>query len=385
MRAVTMIAAALLICQAGPGADIEVKNPWKANRQGEVISVQWNEVGGEVEGITAENARVLDAEGKVLQSQVADEDGDGAPDALLFAADIPAKETVKFRVVADHELEIPESEARVYARHVPERKDDFAWENDVVGFRAYGPALADGVENSGFDCFMKRVKYPVFDGWYKGAKFGKSYHIDFGEGYDGYKVGSSLGAGGSAVWREGELHLSNVYREHEQYSNGPLKAAFTLSYGPWEVDGKKITERKRISLELGDRLFKVEESFFVDGEPARLDVAVGVATHEGAAEPCHDKSAGWLYGWEVLDGQGFGTGVVIDPADADDIKEFKEIVSKDKFAGNAFFVVDTGADGKFTYYAGYGWEKAGEIETREEWEQYLKDWAEGLKHPLEVE
>ena len=30
---------------------------------------------------------------------------------------------------------------KVYGRHVPERKDDFAWENEYAAFRMYGPAL----------------------------------------------------------------------------------------------------------------------------------------------------------------------------------------------------------------------------------------------------
>ena len=29
-----------------------------------------------------------------------------------------------------------------FARFVPERMDDFAWENDRIGFRVFGPALS---------------------------------------------------------------------------------------------------------------------------------------------------------------------------------------------------------------------------------------------------
>ncbi|MEY3896376.1 MAG: hypothetical protein RLZZ214_1896, partial [Verrucomicrobiota bacterium] len=46
---------------------------------------------------------------------------------------------------------------RAFARFVPERSDDFAWENDLVAFRTYGPALRPGPENSGIDCWFKRV------------------------------------------------------------------------------------------------------------------------------------------------------------------------------------------------------------------------------------
>ena len=52
------------------------------------------------------------------------------------------------------------------ARFVPERKDDFAFENDKVAFRIYGPTLRDSKENSGVDCWVKRVDYPIIDKWY---------------------------------------------------------------------------------------------------------------------------------------------------------------------------------------------------------------------------
>jgi len=50
---------------------------------------------------------------------------------------------------------------RTFCRFVPERADDFAWENDQIAFRAYGPAARNKPENSGFDCWLKRVDYPM--------------------------------------------------------------------------------------------------------------------------------------------------------------------------------------------------------------------------------
>ena len=54
----------------------------------------------------------------------------------------------------------------LFARFVPEREDDFAWENDLVAFRAYGPALRNQVD-AGTDCWLKRVKYPILNKWYR--------------------------------------------------------------------------------------------------------------------------------------------------------------------------------------------------------------------------
>ena len=58
------------------------------------------------------------------------------------------------------------TEARTHCRFVPERLDDFAWENVKIAFRAYGLAARDRTENSGIDCWLKRVDYPIIDKWY---------------------------------------------------------------------------------------------------------------------------------------------------------------------------------------------------------------------------
>src|SRR5687767_4261811 len=65
-----------------------------------------------------------------------------------------------------HYAEAEERTKSTYCRAVPERADDFAWENDLAAFRVYGPALRSKPENSGIDCWLKRVEYPIIDKWY---------------------------------------------------------------------------------------------------------------------------------------------------------------------------------------------------------------------------
>ena len=295
------------------GLTIEARNPLAIQRANEVVALDWKALQGVVKNITPENARVVSSKGKVLLSQPVDNDGDGAVDQLLFVADFGADDEKKFEIKADSLLEIPDVEARAYARYVPERKDDFAWENDVIAFRAYGPALIKSTENCGFDCFMKRVKYPILDKWYKRAFKIPSYHKDIGEGHDGYKVGSSLGCGGSAVWYKGKMYRSNVYSSWKKFANGPIRAVFELTYGPWEVDGRQITEKKLISIDLGSRMFKVNDSFFANGKPAKLDVVVGLTTHGGDADAYENQKDGWIYCWDKIDKHYLGTGILVSP------------------------------------------------------------------------
>ena len=45
-------------------------------------------------------------------------------------------------------------------------------------------------------------------------------------------------------------------------------------------------------------------------------------------------------------------------------------------------IAKTHSDGWIAWYAGYGWERAGEITSAEEWERYLGGFAAALKAPL---
>jgi hypothetical protein len=74
------------------------------------------------------------------------------------------------------------------------------------------------------------VCYPIVDKWYAGHAEGKSYHTDHGEGYDPYKVGSSRGCGGLALWIDGEMISSNVFTEWEILKSKPEETVFVLRY-----------------------------------------------------------------------------------------------------------------------------------------------------------
>jgi hypothetical protein len=267
--------------------------------------------------------------------------------------------------------------ASTWARFVPERLDDFAWENDLIAFRAYGPAIrppgkaSPDSEDSGIDCWCKRVPYPIIDKWYAGDPRGVSYHQDHGEGNDLYKVGSSRGCGGTAIWKNGRMWLGGPYKTWKIVSRERQKTIFELTYD-YDVDGEKFQEVKRITIELGQRLFRSESAFTRDGKPAVLDIAIGIATHGGKARPTFNAAQGWMSCWENIEGNGLGTGVVIAPSRIVEMRE-------DKPPGggeiHALLLTRTDADGKVTHFAGFGWQKAGVITTPELWQEYLADFS----------
>ncbi len=266
---------------------------------------------------------------------------------------------------------------RTHARFVPERKDDFAWENDLVAFRTYGPALRASTENSGIDCWFKRVPYPILDKWYleelNKAPYGninKSYHKDQGEGHDIYKVGDTRGCGGISVWADGKLHNSNTFVAQRVIRSTPERSVFELDYAS-DLNGKVLRETKRITLIMGQRLFQSDSLFTLDGEPAEIDVAIGLNPQAEGTTPVFSPETGTMQLWETLESLGLGTAVVIDP------KRVVKMESHTDAAGQtqALCLARTDKDGHIRWFTGFGWEGQGEISTAEQWDAHLKEFA----------
>jgi hypothetical protein len=287
----------------------------------------------------------------------------------LINAWTPAAHPVASEVSAANEASNSEQPA-THCRFVPERKDDFAWENDRVAFRAYGPALRSGAEDSGIDCWLKRVNYPVIDKWYREAtEKDKSYHKDHGEGYDPYHVGSSAGCGGSALWLNDQRVSLETFTEYEILESTPERSIFVLKYER-KIDGVTYAEKRTITIELGKQLFDLRCEFTKDGNPAEgLPVCVGVATHDGKAKAVSDRTMGWIACWEKIDNSGVGTAALMEPGQIVDIREVDTEETKDD--GHIFLIAKTDSAGAIEYKAGFAWENAGEIKSLEDWKQHL--------------
>ncbi len=262
------------------------------------------------------------------------------------------------------------------ARFVPERQDDFAWENDLVAFRTYGPAIRPfgtpftrGMEDSGIDCWNKRVTYPIIDQWYAGDPRGVSYHEDHGEGLDLYQVGSSRGCGGTAIWKDGRMILSGPFKSWKIISRDRDKSVFELIYD-YDIAGERFTETKRITIELGSQMFHSESTFTKNSQPVPdLEVAIGITTHGGKAEPTVQRDEGWMSCWENFGDSGLGTGVVIDPARITEMRVATPVSDEN----HALILTRTDQDGHLEHLAGFAWTKAGTVKSREVWNAYLSD------------
>lgn len=258
-----------------------------------------------------------------------------------------------------------------FARFVPERADDFAWENDLIAFRTYGPALRAGTEDSGFDAWLKRVPYPILDRWYAGHLKGVSYHQDHGEGYDPYHVGASRGCGGLALWRDGRMVTSDTFIAWRILEQTRERTVFELDYTyPAEPGAAPLAETKRISIRLGEPFFEAASTFTRAGAPvADLPLVIGVSTQNGRARALLDPKSRWIGAWDKIDGHQLGTGAVLAPGFSGEARDER---SPEKDRSHALLFTRTDSAGRIVYHVGYGWERAGRFLTVDDWTAALE-------------
>jgi hypothetical protein len=318
-----------------------------------------------------------------LESQAVDSDGDGTMDILLFQPKVNASSQKDFEVVVAKNTSATKNSI-CYSRFVPERTDDYAWENNKVAFRTYGPVAQQMVENkieggtltSGIDAWLKRVDYPIINKWYEKATNGTgTYHKDTGEGLDNFHVGNSRGVGGIAVKVDNKYYFSKNFISWKTITTGPIRTSFILTYADWDAKGNKITESKLISLDYGSYLSRFEISI-----KGTKTIAAGLTLHDKKGTIGTNIKEGWLSHWEPIDDSEIGTGLV---APKNTLTSFDNYLTNDKDLSNLYgnFKVK---DNKTIYFVGFGWKKGSPFQTKTEWETYLSSFAKKINNPLVV-
>ncbi len=351
-----------------PKSVVSVTNPWTGFRRQETVELEWSSL--KTQGLTAENAAVYDVKtNRFLLSQTLTEQT--KPITLLFQSDWAPNESKTFWLVTGKKQE-PGN--RTFGMYVPQRKDDFAWESDRIAFRMYGKALEDETVSSGVDVWVKSVRYPVVEKWYRL----NDYHVDHGEGLDFYKVGPTRGCGGLAIFSEGKMYGSRNYRMQKLIANGPIRTIFELSYEPWQAGDKSISESKRVSIDLGSNLSCFESRFTTANPNAELEIAVGIVKIQNEGDVGYNLKKGWMAYYPPLDpiNGAISCGVAIGP--------LAELYFADQ-DNHGWLLVKANASQPFAYYAGAGWSKSGDFPTRESWLLYMENFSERLAHPLKVQ
>lgn len=355
---------------------VTTQNPLDIARPSETLVLSWTDLTKRMPSLTPDRVTVLDANTKQeLVCQTIDLDGNAKPEQLVFQWDFKPKERKVFIVTM---LPAPRQQtpaSRVFARYVPERMDDFAWENDRVAFRMYGQALKKETISSGVDVWAKRVRNLVISKWYAAGE----YHTDKGEGLDCFSVGPSRGCGGLGIWKNDRMYLSDNYSGYKVLANGPIRTVFELTYAPWDVDGAKVSEVKRVTLDAGWNLSRFESTFTCSPACAKIQYAVGLVRRAGV-ETSSDADKGWMSLWGPTEAgkkdlEDLGTAAVLDKAN---------LVSFRDGQNHELAIVNGKPGVPATYYAGFGWTRSGDFKSKQDWFNYLGQVAQRIKAPVSI-
>ena len=170
---------------------------------------------------------------------------------------------------------------KVMAREVPERADDFVFENNLIAGRFYGKALEGNPTSPGIDIWVKLPGALVANDWYAEAtKEGGDhnyYHKNHG-GKDCYKVAVSLGGGASVPFVDSTLcYPATNYRSSEILSESPDEISFVLHYPEWQAGGISVSLDKKVTVFADSYFCKVEDTYTFDADS--LTIAAGIFRH----------------------------------------------------------------------------------------------------------
>ena len=366
-----ILASLLLVSGAFAQHSIVVTNSTGIDRKGEIVEVSLAalKVSFETKSYVLKNKSNKEVAYQLIYN------GNKKPQTLIFQADVKPNSSSAYSLVAGIPAVV---KAKTFARFVPERKDDFAWENDIAAYRMYGPALANENPSNGVDFWAKCTNNLIVDEFYNGEeKKGISYHIDHGHGLDFYKVAHTLGCGGIAPYASGKLWVGDHYNSYKVVEAGPLRSVFTLTYDSVKVGNVIYKEELTITTNAGSILNKGVVK--LTGPAQKMELAAGIYLHDDKGVLKQSLANGTTAYAEaavsdakVPSGRNY-VGVYI-PAKVN--KAFKE--SEHGLITSSYKVGNT-----FTYYFGGGWSKW-LYPTDNDWFKGINRFAEANRKPLKV-
>lgn len=380
--------AALLPVWAGAAVSsaplrFEATNPLPLARPSEVLALPLDAIRRQrPEWRPTQLAVRIEGQSRELPVQPYASTGGDRPDQLLVLLDLPAHGRLRLAIAPRPPQASPVTAGCLHGRHVPERDDDFAWENALVGFRIYGPALqAKGETSSGIDVWSKRPSGCAIDNWYRRDAASQrlhdpslSYHRDDGVGLDSYAVGHTPGDGGTAAWVAGAAVFSGNMLRARVTARGPVRLRVDVDYAPWRAGAATVHEHKVVTLDAGSRMNRQQVRYRLDGAPS-VSMMVGLTVHDPAE--AIRRGTGWIAVWgnaQRADAGQVATGLVLPAA----MRGRARALGTDSAQWLRFTVRD--GDG-FSFASGAGWSKGG-IPDFATWQHYLADYRMRWDHPL---
>jgi unsaturated rhamnogalacturonyl hydrolase len=374
---------------------IDVSNPAQFYRHSETVEISFARLAGR--GLHSTNLAVMDGLGsRILDSQTYGSEPGRPPDTFIFQTDLAPGGTRTYYIMDVSALAaVPLPIVKTYARQIGERYRDMAWESDRIAHRVYQQDLiaAEGTLSSGVDVWVKSTRALVIDEWYKSG----DYHKDHGEGLDDYRVGRSRGCGGLGIWDGHTYYVSSNYRSARIITTGPVRSEFELTYDAWDAGGGKISETKRIRIDAGSNMTRVE-SMFGGSHRARFEVGIGIAQRPGNGAIAKNQGEGWMSYWQPADRDrgNIGCAIVLpdkiekfatESATLPKLTQTELVTPSDEGlppVANLLAFTPAEAGKPFLYYFGAGWSKSGDFTAETDWENYVRQFVARLHAPLKV-
>ena len=356
---------------------VRVENRLPMTRNDEVVALSWAALQKQLPTLSPTTVRAIDpVTGSEFLVQPYSARDAKAVDSLLVLVDFRPGEVREFRIEAKASTGM---KPRVFARHDEER-DDVAWESDRIAYRTYGMGLqkVEPLSSSGMDVWNKKTRDLIVERWY--TKGHDEYHVDKGEGADFFDVGTTLGAGGTAVWANNRMYRSRNFSAWRIIANGPIRVLFELRYDAWNAAGTSVSEVKRISIDAGAN-FNRNESVFTFAGVDSIAYATGVVKRAGTVGSTSFVNGwAWLTAWGIVSpksgGHGdLGTAVML-PRER--LLDWKETTDH-------YLAIATARSGvPVVHYFGAGWTDSGDYADVRAWWRSLDDLAKRAQSPLAV-
>ena len=370
---------------------VTVTNPTDADRHPEMVELDLQDLG------------LTEGESFIVKN----ESGDEIPyqitydDKVIFQVTLKAGQEQTYKICKGTPSEY---ENLVFGKHYAEKDDDFAWENDKVGFRVYGHKLDVA---SGYDLFCKRGTHlPVLEQLYANEVYSSdawkryyeleavsaeeafrfkmdtlSFHVDRGYGMDVYAVGPTLGAGIAALMDNEVISYPYCYSSYEILDNGPIRFTVKFTFRPIACgEDKEVLETRIITLDAGSHLNRTSVSFANLTSPK--EIVAGIILREDGGQWAADAEKGYIS--YPAPTQNHDTRKVVDNGIIyvghvypNDLKTAQES------HGHILTRSDYTPESEFVYYWGFGWDHS-DILTHEQWNEYLETYALMVRNPLTI-
>lgn len=380
-----LISSALLLiaCSSDVVKTIHLSNPTDDIREGEVVEVCAKALGLKADA-DFETLGLYDEAGNLIPYQVMHY-GQPEVQSIVFQATLQPQSEVAYTLRKSTPLK---TSTQVSARFVPERKDDFAWENDIAAYRMYGPALAPENPSNGIDLWLKKTDLLIVDTfYYREHTLGLPYHVDYGKGLDCYKVGHTAGCGGVFPVMNGLPQIGNHYDSWQVIDEGPLRVVFCLTYNDYFANGQApVVETFTVTCDAHQPLCRAQVTFAPADSTSPLfdEIGAGIFLHTATANPeigvdgqmQIGESTGYLaYAENAVSDAGLASGrnyaAVVLPG-------MKEHATAD---GMLYGKADYEMGETYTYYFGGGWSEW-KYPTDADWFEAIAKNAKSIAAPI---